>query len=401
MSSETPRPANIRELESLRIARSEPVKRGRLLPALIVLVVLALIGVGGYEIYLRTYGKPIEVQTATVTFKSAGTPGTLLTGSGYIVTKQKYITIGAQVIGQIVEEPIQEGQHVKPGDLLARIDNRDYVAQLNQATADRDLAKANVELTRAQLARKAEMFKERTLSKDDYDVALNAYNVAVASLARAEGAIKYAQFNVSQCVIRSPIDGIVLQKYREVGSMISYGNAVTTGYGIADIAQLADTTDMRAEVDVNESDIAKVAIGAPATVTLDAYGDQPFEAKVVKIYPEADRQKGTVKVEVHLEHPDLSIVKPEMSAKVTFDAVRQSSIQQPLVLVPKKALVGEGAGSYVWVVRDSHISQVPVVTGREFQDGVEVKQGLSGGETVIVVPPGKLSEGQLVTPVAS
>ena len=401
MSPETPRPANIRELESLRIARSEPIKRSRLLPALIVFLVLALFAVGGYQVYLRTYGKPIEVQTATVTFKSAGTPGTLLTGSGYIVTKQKYITIGAQVIGQIVEEPIQEGQHVKPGDLLARIDNRDYVAQLNQATADRDLAKANVELTRAQLARKAEMFKEHTISKDDYDIALNAYNVAVASLARAEGAIKFAQFNVSQCVIRSPIDGIVLQKYREVGSMISYGNAVTTGYGIADIAQLADTTDMRAEVDVNESDIAKVAIGAPATVTLDAYGDRPFEARVVKIYPEADRQKGTVKVEVHLENPDLSIVKPEMSAKVTFDAVRQSAVQQPLVLVPKKALVGEGAGSYVWVVRDSRITQVPVVTGREFQDGLEVKQGLSGGETVIVVPPPKLNDGQLVTPVAS
>jgi len=403
VSAETPpRPANIRELESLRIARAEkPPRRSRLLPLAIGVVILAALGAGAYEVYLNTYGKPPEVQTAIVTFKSAGQPGVLLTGSGYIVTKQKYITIGAQVIGQIVEEPIQEGQHVKPGDLLARIDDRDYVAQLNQANADRDLAKANVALTKAQMERLAALYQAHVENKNDYEVALNAYNTALASLEKAEAEIRYAQFNVQQCTIRSPIDGVVLQKYREVGSMISYGNAVTTGYGIADIAQLADTTDMRAEVDVNESDIAKVGMGAPATVTLDAYPDRPFAAKVAKIDPEADRQKGTVEVEVHILKPDLSVIKPEMSAKVTFDAIVTNQVQQALVLVPKKAVVGDGAGSYVWVVRDGTALKAPVLLGREFQDGMEVKSGLSGGETVIVVPPATLADGQRVTPVAS
>jgi HlyD family secretion protein len=133
----------------------------------------------------------------------------------------------------------------------------------------------------------------------------------------------------------------------------------------------------------------------------DAYPDNPFPAQVVKIYPEADRQKGTVKVEVKILQPDLKIIKPEMSAKVTFQSIVTQTAAAPMVLVPKKAIVTEGNGSSVWVVRGDTAHQVPIVAGREFQDGVEVKQGLSGGEMVIVVPAPTTKEGQPVTPVAS
>jgi HlyD family secretion protein len=402
VSTESPRTPNIRELESLRIARTEkPARRRRLLPALIVLVVLGALGIAGYEVYLNTLGRPPEVQTAIVAVRQAGQPGVILTGSGYVVTEHKYIVIGTKILGQIVAEPIQEGQHVKVGDLLARIDDRDYEAQLNQAIADRDLAKANVDLTYAQLTRMGTLFRNGVSSRDQLDVARNAYEVAQAALKRAVAAIDFAKFNVSQCVIRSPINGIVLKKYREVGDTINYGGDIQAGGGTTDIVQLADTEDMRAEVDINESDISKVQMGGPATVIPDAYPDKSFDAKVVKIYPAADRQKGTVKVEVHIEHPDLAIIKPEMSAKITFVAHGPAKAQQPLVLVPKKAVIGSGATAAVWVVRDGIATKVPIALGREFQDGIEVKHGLDGGEMVIVVPPPKLKSGETVTPVAS
>ena len=101
---------------------------------------LAVLGGVGYEVYLRTLGRPIEVQTAMVTVRSAGQPGVMLTGSGYVVTKHKYISVGTNGIGTIVLEPIEEGQLVKKGDLLAKIDDRNYRGLLNQAIADRDLA---------------------------------------------------------------------------------------------------------------------------------------------------------------------------------------------------------------------------------------------------------------------
>jgi HlyD family secretion protein len=402
LSTDAPRGPNIRELESLRIARAaQPKKPSRLVPAAIGLAIFAFVGAAGYVVYQRTIGRPPEVQTAIVAVKQAGQAGTVLTGSGYVVTAHKYIVIGTKILGQIVAEPIVEGQHVKVGDLLARIDDRDYQAQLKQAYADRDLAQANFVLKRARAVRLRELYKQGVESKDSLDDAENQLAVAVAELKRADGAIDFAKFNVSQTVITSPINGVVLQKYRELGDTINYGGEIQAGGGATDIVQLADLSDLRCEVDINESDIAKVKMGTPATVIPDAYPDDPFPAQVVKIYPAADRQKGTVKVEVKILRPDLKIIKPEMSAKVTFQSIVTQTASAPMVLVPKKAIVADGSASSVWVIRRDTIHLTPIVPGREFQDGVEVRQGLSGGEMVIVVPPPTLKEGQAVTPVAS
>jgi hypothetical protein len=90
-----------------------------------------------------------------------------------------------------------------------------------------------------------------------------------------------------------------------------------------------------------------------------------------------------------------------MSAKVTFQSIVTQAAAAPMVLVPKKAIVTDGAANSVWIVRGDTIHQEPIVVGREFQDGIEVRQGLSGGEMVIVVPAPGLKDGQEVTPVAS
>jgi HlyD family secretion protein len=402
LSTEAPKGPNIRELESLRIARAaNPKKPSRIIPAVITLVVLAIVGAAGYVVYQKTLGRPPEVQTAIVGVKQAGQAGTVLTGSGYVITRHKYIVIGTKILGQIVAEPIEEGQQVKVGDLLARIDDRDYQAQLRQAYADRDLSAANVKLKSARAERLRALFKEGVQSKDALDDAENQLSVAEAELNKAIGAIDFARFNVTQTVITSPINGVVLQKYRELGDTITAFGQSPGGGGATDIAQLADLSDLRCEVDINESDIAKVKMGTPATVILDAYPDDPFPATVVKIYPEADRQKGTVKVEVKVLQPDLKVIKPEMSAKVTFQSITTQTAAAPMVLVPKKAIVIEGSANSVWVVRGDSAHLVPIIVGREFQEGVEVKQGLSGGEMVIVVPAPTIKEGQEVTAIAS
>jgi RND family efflux transporter MFP subunit len=402
MPPEGQKTSAVRELESLRIARAEaPKRRSRMLPALVTLVVLAVLAGVGYEVYLRTIGRPPEVQTAMVTVRSAGQPGVMLTGSGYVVTKHKYISVGANVNGTIVLEPIEEGQLVRKGTLLAKIDDRNYRGLLNQAIADRDLAAANVKLDAAEAKRLRALRREGVVSQDELDQTENKLEVAVAALERAKASIESAQYFIDQCVITSPINGIVLKKYHEIGDNINYGGQTEAGAGVFDIAQLADTEDMRAEVDINESDISRIAIGTPASVIPDSYPDQSYDAKVVKIYPAADRQKGTVKIEVHLLKPDLTIIKPELSVKVTFLAGQPKQQTSPLVVVPKKAVVGEGKTTGVWTVRDDRVTRVPVILGREFQDGFEVKQGLEGGEMVIVAPPTTLTDGQAVTPTST
>src|SRR2546425_10248058 len=387
------------ELETLRIERPQEQprrKRSRLVSIAILMLLTTVLGAASYVIYAKTIGRSPTVQTMMVVARTDRQPSVLLTGSGYIVTRHKYITIGTKILGQIVEEPIEEGQHINAGEVLARIDDRDYQAQLRQAIAMRDVAKANLHLLQDK-ANRARHLMTGAMSTDDLETAITAAEAAQAQLKREEPAVDYAKFNVNQCIIRSPINGIVLKKYRELGDTINFGGQIQADGGATDIAQLADTADMRAEVDINEADIAKVGIGSPVVVALDAYPDQQFDAALVKVYPAADRQKGTVKIEVQIARPDLQIIKPEMSAKVSFLEKQPAATQQPRITVPKGAVrIAEGATS-VWTVREGIVHRVGIVRGHETETGIEIKQGLQDGDVVVVSPQANLANGRKVS----
>jgi len=388
--------ARNKSLEALRITRpKENARRKRRPGALLAMIILAaaVAATTAYEVYLRTLGRPQTVQTIMVLANRGGQPGVILTGSGYVVTRHKYITIGTKILGQIVAEPIEEGQHVRIGDLLAQIDDRDYQAQLRQAAAGRDLSESKLRLDLARAERARRLFGTGTISRDEYDTAISAAEVAQAALKRDTAAVDYARFQVSQCVITSPINGIVLHKYRELGDTINFGGQIQAGGGATDIVQLADTDDMRAEVDINEVDIAKVSLGSQAIVVPDAYADRRFESSLVKLYPKADRQKGTVKVEVQFNKPDLQIIKPEMSVKVSFLESQPPATQRPRITVPKGAVRIEGGETYVWTVREGIVQRVGIVRGQETETGIEVEQGLNDGDVVVVSPQANLANG--------
>ncbi len=393
-------PARTKSLEALRITRPKEKPRRRRAPGALLAIIILVTALGvttAYEVYTRTVGRPQTVQTILVVSNRGGQPGVMLTGSGYVVTRHKYITIGTKSLGQIVAEPIEEGQHVRVGDLLAQIDDRDYQAQLRQAAAARDLSEANLRLALARAERARQLIRTGVISKDEYDTTMSAAEVAQAALKRDTAAVEYANFLVNQCRITSPIAGIVLQKYRELGDTINFGGQIQAGGGATDIAQLADTDDMRAEVDINEADLAKVSLGSHASVVPDAYADRRFEASLVKVYPKADRQKGTVKVEVQLNQPDLQIIKPEMSVKVSFLENQAPATQEPRITVPKGAVRSEEGETYVWTVREGIVQRVGIVRGQETETGIEIEQGLNDGDVVVVSPQANLASGRRVS----
>jgi len=393
-------PARTKSLEALRITRPKEKPRRRRAPGALLAIIILVTALGvttAYEVYTRTVGRPQTVQTILVVSNRGGQPGVMLTGSGYVVTRHKYITIGTKSLGQIVAEPIEEGQHVRVGDLLAQIDDRDYQAQLRQAAAARDLSEANLRLALARAERARQLIRTGVISKDEYDTTISAAEVAQAALKRDTAAVEYANFLVNQCRITSPIAGIVLQKYRELGDTINFGGQIQAGGGATDIAQLADTDDMRAEVDINEADLAKVSLGSHASVVPDAYADRRFEASLVKVYPKADRQKGTVKVEVQLNQPDLQIIKPEMSVKVSFLENQAPATQEPRITVPKGAIRSEQGETYVWTVREGIVQRVGIVRGQETETGIEIEQGLNDGDVVVVSPQANLASGRRVS----
>src|SRR5437016_14166887 len=161
-------PARTKSLEALRITRPKEKPRRRRAPGALLAIIILVTALGvttAYEVYTRTVGRPQTVQTILVVSNRGGQPGVMLTGSGYVVTRHKYITIGTKTLGQIVAEPIEEGQHLRIGDLLAQIDDRGYKAQLRQPAAARDLSKSNQRLPPAKAKRPDHLSGPATIPK--------------------------------------------------------------------------------------------------------------------------------------------------------------------------------------------------------------------------------------------
>ncbi len=339
------------------------------------------------------------MQTAYVTMQRRRTAGRDPDRIGLRGDQHKYITIGTKILGQIMEEPIEEGQHVKKGDLLARIDDRDYRAQLHQAIADRDLAAANVKLKQTQAARMRTLYQKGVASRDQLDVAENALDSRRALNWRAPRPRSISPSSTSASAI-SPRRSTesCCKKYRELGDTINYGGDIQAGGGATDIVQLADTEDMRAEVDINEIDIAKVALGAPAKVIPDAYPDRAFDATGwSRFIPRPIARKGTVKVEVSINQarPRDYQARDERAGQLLSRRHPRGG-KADAAGAEEGDLIPRATRPYVWTMRDGAAERVSIKRGRELEDGVEVKEGLNDGDLVIVEPPGGLKEGQKV-----
>ena len=196
-------------------------------------------------------------------------------------------------------------------------------------------------------------------------------------------------------MIRAPIAGTILERNVETGEFVTngfVGDKGAKGY----VVSLADLDDLQVELDVNQSDFAKIQATQTAWVVTDAYPDRKYEARIVEISPEANRQKGTVQVKVRILHPD-NYLRPEMNASVAFSTTKENvagvtGLLMDSLTIPETA-VRRGA---VFVVTDGHASKRAVTLGRAMGDRIEVRNGLAGGDTVIVNPPQDLKDGDKV-----
>ncbi len=372
------------DLASLRLERepaSRPaVKRGpgrRLRRVAIPLLLLAALGAG----FAAWRGRPVPVEVAVAQRAEPGSErAPLLSGSGYVVTGDRYVSIGVRVPGRIERYFVEEGQPVHKGDALVALDDRDYRAALRRSEAALVLARANAELAANELRRGDALRRSGVLSAQEHDVLRNKARVSAATIEQLEAELAQARVNLEYTTLRAPTDGVVLAKLKEVGEI-----AVPGGFsGSGDLIRIANLSDLRAEVDVNEADLQRVRMGGPAEVVPDAYPDARYPAKVVKLYPQVDRQKGTLKVEVGILEPDARLL-PDMSARVSFLPDPASAAPaEPAVLVPASAVRREGTDSFVWAVRDGRARKVRVETAGSSGEKARVVSGLEGGESVVV-----------------
>jgi HlyD family secretion protein len=390
------------ELASLKIDRTRRSSSPWRWPVML-LVPAALVLSGLYAVRAQqAFSAPlVETTTAAVNrdvAPSAGTP--ILTASGYVVARRKAV-VSAKIQGRLSELRVEEGSVVREGEVLARLESVDYTAAVERSRAAVQRAEADLAEAERQLRVNEKLAQERIVALDQRDAAASRVRLAEAAVAQAKADLSFVEAQLQNTVIRAPFAGVVVKKMAEVGESVAPippGVNLSTSSGA--IVALADLATLEVEADVAESNVAKVANGQPAEVTVEAIPDRRYKAVLRQVIPTADRTKATVMVKVTILDKDKDL-KPEMSAKVTFlepekkDA-KPAAEAGPVVLVPKEAVATRGGQPVVFLVREGKLVMKPVVLGTERRGQVIVKDGLAGGETLVVSPADGLKNGAAV-----
>jgi RND family efflux transporter MFP subunit len=396
----------LQQLRIDRAQRDDDESRPRW-PWIVGVAVLVLV-VAGLVATFALRGQAATVETSTAVTAASSGDAAVLQATGYVVARRQ-ATISAQIIGTLTEVSVDEGAHVKQGQVLARLDPTAYQAQLDSTRAQYAAAQATVTKARAVLkqdranaARMNDVVDRGYVSKQAAEQANTqvatdaaALDVAITQAKAARDQMRAAEVNLDFTVIRAPFAGVVTAKGAEVGEIVSPYTA--GGGGIAGgLATIVDMNSLEVDVDVNESYISRVKPGMPVEAILDAYPDWKIPAHVIAIIPSADRSKATVKVRIALDKKDPRIL-PEMGVRVSF-LEKSGENHQPLpgVLVPKSAVVKRDGKDVVFVVKDGHAQQMSITAGADFSDMKQVTQGLDAGAEVVTTPPADLKDGEKV-----
>ena len=371
----------------------------------VVLILLAL-GIGGWWMFAH---RPVAVQTITAAAPgNGGEAGAVLQATGY-VTARRQATVSAQITGTLTDVLIEEGDHVSKGQVLARLEDSAYRANLDAAKASALAAKAQLGQLRAQLAqarhdaeRQDALVGRGLVARQAAEQAHTQVDALAAQLLAqrrqaeaAQAQAKVAQVDFDYTVVRAPFDGVVTDKSAQVGEIISPLSA-GGGFTRTGVGTIVDMDSLEVDVDVNEAYIGRVTPHMPAEAVLDAYPDWRIPAHVIAIVPAADRGKATVKVRVALEQKDARIV-PDMGVRVSFlESKPAATAQAPRgVLVPAAAIAQRDGHEVVFVVQGERVQQRRVQS-KPMGEQRLLPEGVQPGETVVISPPAGLRDGTAV-----
>lgn len=265
---------------------------------------------------VSTSSKGTNFAGASKTGSSKGEDDVILTVSGHIVNRER-IALSPRYMGTVAWIGVKKGDVVTNGQVVVRLDDAEYKARLHEAAGRLAAAKANVERAQLDYNRMVQLNKTHTESQKMEDEARLQLDSARAALMEIEGAYEVARTYLDWTIIRSPIDGVVLEKLVQPNELVvpqSFGGG--RGPSTALIA-VADPKDLQVEVDLNESDLSKISMGQKCRVSPEAYPDKIYLGHVAEMAPEADRQKGTLQLKVQIHDPD-KYLTPQLMAKVDF-----------------------------------------------------------------------------------
>ena len=358
---------------------------------------LVLLGVG----VAAWYGRAQTVQSTPVVQAYPSQSVSVLNATGYVVAQRK-AALSSKATGRLEWLGVAEGSSVKSGQVVARLESRDVLAQLDQARAQVGVAQADLNDAQQNAQRSERLLGQKFISPSSHDAAMARLERAKAAVAAAQAAQRIAEANLAQTEIRAPFDAVVLTKNANVGDNITPFSSAVDSKGA--VVTIADMSTLEVETDVSESNIGKIAIGQPAEIALDALPGERFLGEVVRMVPTMERSKATRLVKVKFQSMDARVL-PDMSAKVVF-LQRPLSAQErkPIVAVSRQALGPCGENVCVYVIEHEQVKEVVVGPAASADAGSAAElvpvPMLKPGSRVVIRPSG-LRDGQRVRVTAS
>ena len=411
--------------------------------------VLVLLGIIALIVRLSSSSTP-EVQVVRATTVNSTVSGdTVLAAAGYIVAHHK-IDVNSKVTGRVAWIGVEKGDKVRAGQVLVRLEDQEFSAQvaqargavlaadarlkalehgsrpeeIQQASANLDEARANLANAKVTLERTKPLVNEGVLSRQQLDDAQAKYDAALqrvqslekahaltkigprqedieaarGSLLQAQGQLAYVQSLLDATLIRAPVSGTILERTAEKGELVTaqFASAADTGGPRGSVVALADLSDLQVELDISQNDFAKLGSKQRAVVTTDAYPDREYKGIIDEISPEGNRQKATVQVKVKILNPD-DYLRPEENANVRFlgeENNKQTQVSTG-VIVPSNAVRDSNGKKTVLVAFNGRAVSREIKVVSQRSNGYLV-DGLTGGEDIIVNAPSELKEGDRI-----
>lgn len=406
----------------------------------------------GWQFWASGQPRVVEVVSVPVVAARETVPA-VLTAGGYIIPRRK-IQLSAKVTGRVAAVAVEKGDQVQRGQVLVQLEDTEFRAQvaeargnlhmaqarlqellagsrsqeIDQAQASVELAQANWRNAKLNYERAQQLLPKGLIAQGDYDRAQMTYEVSQAQVTEAKKrselvkvgprreqiAFAQAQVEAAQAAvmrsatfleateIKAPTDGTILERLVEVGETVTTAFVGERG-AKSSVVSLADLQDLQVELDISQADFNKLSMGQKASVVPEAYTDRTYEGQLAEIAPEANRQKATVQVKVKILNPD-TYLRPEMNAKVAFlqpgvspqAASTSGASTTPRPTLPRAAILRQGATAQVWIVQHGTAVARQITLGQDTSQGIEVLEGLTGGEKVIVRDVEHLQAGMAV-----
>lgn len=381
---------------------------------IIIIVACIVVLIGIWFFFFRNKEKAAVLTTEKPSF---GAISTSVTATG-TVQPVDTVTVGTQVSGTISALYADFNSNVKKGELLAELDKTLIQSTVDQAKASLVQAQSNENYQKANFNRQQQLYETGSISKADYDLSLNTYQVAKASVNNVKAQLRAAERNLSFTQIYSPIDGVVLSRSVNIGQTVAASFSTPTIFTIA-----KDITKMQVQAKVDEADIGNVVKGQRASFTVDAFIDDTFNGTVKDIRLQPSISSNVVTYATLIDAPnDDKKLKPGMTANIIIytrelknvllisaQALKfnpDSSLTKQYQIVPnpgrkrgkktgKKHGGQAGAAkplksettmtpeAYVWVIEGQKLIQKKIKTGLNDNTHVQVLEGLTENDTVV------------------